>query len=114
MSHALAFRPWVPPHSEKRVQAEINGLRIGTPGGGAPRHDRGRRTLASFIARGLARDADPASIAPEVTAWRGQFTGVHFTADNPHGKPSQREQFEDVAQPDGRGNGHTLAMSRPT
>lgn len=39
--------------------------------------------LAGFIARGLDPDASPAEVAPDVTAWRKQFSGVHFTADNP-------------------------------
>jgi glycine hydroxymethyltransferase len=37
--------------------------------------------LATFIARGLDPAVEPASVAADVTAWRAQFTGVHFTAD---------------------------------
>lgn len=59
------------------VAGETNGLRLGSPEivrmgmveGDMP-------ALASFIARAL----DGESIAAEVTAWRGQFTAVHFTA----------------------------------
>jgi glycine hydroxymethyltransferase len=36
--------------------------------------------LAGLIARGLDADVDPATVAPEVTAWRKQFSGVHYTA----------------------------------
>jgi glycine hydroxymethyltransferase len=67
------------------LDGDLNGLRIGTPEVvrlGMTEADM--PTLASFIARGLADDTDPASVAPEVTAWRAQFSGVHFTADNPH------------------------------
>jgi glycine hydroxymethyltransferase len=34
--------------------------------------------LAGLIARGLDVDVD--TVAPEVTAWRKQFSGVHYTA----------------------------------
>ena len=64
------------------VEGDVNGLRIGTPEltrlGMRPA-DMG--TLASFIARGLDPAVDPASVAPEVTEWRAQFSGIHFTAD---------------------------------
>jgi glycine hydroxymethyltransferase len=39
--------------------------------------------LAGFVAAGLDLDADPASVAAEVTAWRKQFSGVHYTAESP-------------------------------
>jgi glycine hydroxymethyltransferase len=38
--------------------------------------------LAEFLARGLEPACDPATIAADVTAWRAQFTGIHFTADD--------------------------------
>ena len=38
--------------------------------------------LAGFVARGLDRDGDPGAVAPEVTAWRRQFDGVRFTAQD--------------------------------
>lgn len=63
------------------VEGDTNGLRIGTPEVarlGMTSSDM--PTLASFIARGLDPDTDPATVAPEVTAWRKQFSGVHFIA----------------------------------
>ncbi|MCW2915151.1 MAG: glyA2 [Actinomycetia bacterium] len=63
---------------------DVNGLRIGTPEIvrlGMTEADM--PTLASFIARGLDQNLDPATVAPEVTGWRRQFSGVHFTADHP-------------------------------
>lgn len=45
--------------------------------------------LASFIARGLSPDEDPAAVGCEVTDWRKQFTEVHFIAEPgsaPHGR----------------------------
>jgi len=67
------------------VPGDVNGLRIGTPEIvrlGMTEHDM--PALASFLARGLDADTDPAAVAPEVTEWRRQFTGIHYTADNPH------------------------------
>nr|BFE82175.1 hypothetical protein GCM10020093_047760 [Planobispora longispora] len=66
------------------VDGDVNGLRLGTPEIvriGATEADM--PALASFIARALDPATDPAAVAPEVTEWRGQFSGVHFTADNP-------------------------------
>ncbi|HET8795477.1 MAG TPA: serine hydroxymethyltransferase, partial [Arthrobacter sp.] len=67
------------------VEGDMNGLRIGTP----EIVRRGMRPadmpeLAGFIARGLDPDTDPEQVAPEVSAWRKQFDGIHFTADNPN------------------------------
>jgi len=66
------------------VDGDINGLRIGTPElvrlGMGPAD---MAELAGFIAAGLELDADPASVAAEVTAWRKQFSGVHYTAESP-------------------------------
>jgi glycine hydroxymethyltransferase len=62
------------------VDGDTNGLRIGTPEVarlGMTTVDM--PALASFIARGLDPDTDPATVAPEVTTWRKQFSGVHFT-----------------------------------
>jgi glycine hydroxymethyltransferase len=62
----------------------INGLRIGTPElvrRGATPADMAQ--LATFIARGLDPATDPDRVAPDVSAWRARFTGVHFTADQP-------------------------------
>jgi glycine hydroxymethyltransferase len=39
--------------------------------------------LAGLISRGLDLDTDSAVIAPEVSAGRKQFGGVHYTADCP-------------------------------
>lgn len=64
------------------VEGDVNGLRIGTPELvrlGMTTDDM--PALADFIVRGLDQDLDPAAVAPEVTAWRKQFTGVHYTAD---------------------------------
>ncbi|MFD1541970.1 serine hydroxymethyltransferase [Nonomuraea guangzhouensis] len=60
------------------VAGDANGLRLGTPeivrlGMG----EADMPALASFIARAL----DGESVAAEVTAWRGQFAGVHFTSE---------------------------------
>lgn len=66
------------------VDGDVNGLRIGTPElvrRGAKPGDM--TDLAGLIARALDRATDPGRVAPEVTAWRKQFTGVHFTADQP-------------------------------
>jgi glycine hydroxymethyltransferase len=66
------------------VEGDTNGLRIGTPELarlGMTKVDM--PALASFIARGLDPETDPATVAPEVTAWRKQFSGVHFTMQNP-------------------------------
>ena len=66
------------------VDGDVNGLRIGTPElvrRGAKPADMA--DLAALIARGLDRATDPGTVAPDVTAWRKRFTGVHFTADQP-------------------------------
>ncbi|GGS96963.1 serine hydroxymethyltransferase [Planobispora rosea] len=66
------------------IGGDVNGLRIGTPEIvrlGATEADM--PALASLIARALDPGTDPAAVAPEVTEWRGQFSGVHFTADTP-------------------------------
>lgn len=61
------------------VEGDVNGLRIGTPEvARLGMTEADMPALASFIARGL--EADPASVAGEVTEWRRKFTGVHFTA----------------------------------
>jgi glycine hydroxymethyltransferase len=66
------------------VPGDTNGLRLGTPEvarlgmTGADMRD-----LADLLARGLDPAVDPSTVGPEVTAWRSQFTGVHFTADPP-------------------------------
>jgi glycine hydroxymethyltransferase len=63
------------------VNGDVNGLRIGTPElvrlGMKPDD---MTDLAGFIASGLNLAIDPATVAPEVTAWRKQFAGVHYTA----------------------------------
>jgi glycine hydroxymethyltransferase len=40
--------------------------------------------LADFIARSLAASADSTEVKREVTEWRKQFTGVHYTVDLPN------------------------------
>jgi len=62
------------------IAGDLNGLRLGTPEivrRGVTEADM--PALASFVARGL--DGDPSRVAADVTAWRQQFSGVHFTAD---------------------------------
>ncbi|HWK28253.1 MAG TPA: aminotransferase class I/II-fold pyridoxal phosphate-dependent enzyme [Solirubrobacter sp.] len=57
-----------------------DGLRLGTPEItriGMTAADM--TTLADFIARGLT-DPDPERVGREVSAWRGRFDRVHFTA----------------------------------
>jgi glycine hydroxymethyltransferase len=66
------------------VDGDMNGLRIGTP----ELVRLGMRTtdmadLANLIARGLDLDTDPTQVALDVSAWRKQFSAVHFTADQP-------------------------------
>jgi hypothetical protein len=46
--------------------------------------------LAAFIRRGL--DGDAERVAAEVTAWRTQFSGIHFTTDSDH-RPASRGTF---------------------
>ena len=36
--------------------------------------------LADLLVRALDPATDPAAVAGDVTAWRQQFTGIHFTA----------------------------------
>ena len=63
------------------VDGDLNGLRIGTPElvrlGMQPDH---MPELADLIAAGLDPDGRAADVAHRVTAWRSQFSGVHFTA----------------------------------
>jgi glycine hydroxymethyltransferase len=61
------------------VAAAVNGLRLGTPeivrlGMGAGDMPE----LAALIARALLGKASPESIAPEVTAFRARFQGLHY------------------------------------
>ena len=66
------------------LDGDLNGLRIGTPEIvrlGMTRDDMPQ--LASFIARGLADDTGSSGIGDQVTRWRAQFRGCHFTADAP-------------------------------
>jgi glycine hydroxymethyltransferase len=66
------------------VDGDLNGLRLGTPEavriGMKVEH---MSALADFIARALQLDADHESIGQEVTEWRSQFSGVHYTVDVP-------------------------------
>jgi glycine hydroxymethyltransferase len=64
------------------VDGDLNGLRLGTPEvARIGMTEADMPALASFIARGLNPAEDPAVVGQEVTAWRKQFTGVHFTAE---------------------------------
>lgn len=63
------------------VEGDLNGLRIGTPEVvrlGATAADM--PALAELVARALDPRTDPAGVAADVTAWRRQFSGIHFTA----------------------------------
>jgi glycine hydroxymethyltransferase len=40
--------------------------------------------LADFIARSLDVSVDSLSVKREVTQWRKQFSGVHYTVDLPN------------------------------
>lgn len=67
---------------DTEVDGDVNGLRMGTPELvrlGMTADDM--PDLAGFIAGGLDLDVDPATVAPEVSAWRKQFTGGHYTSD---------------------------------
>jgi glycine hydroxymethyltransferase len=66
------------------IEGDVNGLRIGTPElTRLGMHPSAMPDLASFIARGLDPSIDPSTVAPEVTEWRRQFSGIHFTVDQP-------------------------------
>jgi glycine hydroxymethyltransferase len=67
------------------VEGDLNGLRIGTPeivriGMKVEHMDQ----LSDFIARSLDASSNPESIKGEVTDWRKQFNGVHYTVDLPN------------------------------
>ena len=66
------------------VDGDLNGLRIGTPEivrlGMKVEH---MQTLAEFIAKSLNPSSNPDEIRKEVTEWRKQFSGVHYTVDIP-------------------------------
>lgn len=67
------------------VAGDLNGLRIGTPEIvriGMKTADMG--TLASLIYRSLEMKSDPIAIKSEITQWRKQFSGVHYTVDLPN------------------------------
>jgi glycine hydroxymethyltransferase len=67
------------------VDGDLNGLRIGTPEivrlGMKPEH---MSDLANFIARSLGNSVDSLALQREVTEWRKQFSGVHYTVDLPN------------------------------
>jgi glycine hydroxymethyltransferase len=67
------------------VEGDLNGLRIGTPEivriGMKVEH---MQNLAGFIARSLDSSSDTGAIKREVTEWRKQFSGVHYTVDLPN------------------------------
>jgi glycine hydroxymethyltransferase len=69
----------------EQVEGDLNGLRIGTPEivriGMKVEH---MQDLAGFIARSLDTNVVPKSIQREVTEWRKQFSGVHYTVDLPN------------------------------
>ncbi|TWP47586.1 aminotransferase class I/II-fold pyridoxal phosphate-dependent enzyme [Lentzea tibetensis] len=60
------------------VDGDVNGLRLGTPEivriGMKPQD---MPDLAGFVARGLV---EPLEVTADVSAWRRQFSGVHYTA----------------------------------
>jgi glycine hydroxymethyltransferase len=62
-----------------RVEGDVNGLRIGTPE--IVRRGMGpgdMPALARLIARALMGNEAPENIAADVTAFRQQFSGLHF------------------------------------
>lgn len=67
------------------VDGDLNGLRIGTPEivrlGMKPEH---MSDLANFIARSLGNSVNSLALQREVTEWRKQFSGVHYTVDLPN------------------------------
>ena len=69
----------------EQVEGDLNGLRIGTPEivriGMKVEH---MQDLAEFIARSLDTNVEPKSIQREITEWRMQFSGVHYTVDLPN------------------------------
>lgn len=69
----------------EQVEGDLNGLRIGTPEivriGMKVEH---MQDLAEFIARSLDTNVEPKSIQREITEWRKQFSGVHYTVDLPN------------------------------
>ena len=69
---------------EEPIEGDVNGLRIGTP----ELVRLGLRVddmpgLADLIARGLDESVAPETVAPDVTAFRARFHGIHYTADSP-------------------------------
>jgi glycine hydroxymethyltransferase len=68
----------------EQVEGDLNGLRIGTPEivriGMKVEH---MQDLAGFIARSLDTSVEPKSIQREITEWRKQFSGVHYTVNLP-------------------------------
>ncbi len=69
----------------EQVEGDLNGLRIGTPEIvriGMKVEDM--KDLAGFIARSLDSSVEPKSIQREITEWRKQFSGVHYTVDLPN------------------------------
>ena len=67
------------------VDGDLNGLRIGTPEIvrlGMKVEDMDQ--LSDFIAQSLAATVDSQSVKREVTKWRKQFSGVHYTVDLPN------------------------------
>lgn len=66
------------------VDGDLNGLRIGTPEiVRLGMKEKDMPVLAGFITRSLAPDVDAAKLGGEVTEWRKQFSGVHYTVDTP-------------------------------
>jgi glycine hydroxymethyltransferase len=69
----------------EQVEGDLNGLRIGTPEivriGMKVEH---MQDLARFIARSLDANVEPKSVQREITEWRKQFSGVHYTVDLPN------------------------------
>lgn len=67
------------------VEGDLNGLRIGTPEivriGMKVEH---MQELAGFISQSLSPSSDTEAIKREVTQWRKQFSGVHYTVDIPN------------------------------
>ena len=65
-----------------QVDSDVNGLRLGTPEVariGMTAADMPQ--LAQFLVEGLDTRSDPVVVGKDVSAWRGQFREIHFTAD---------------------------------
>lgn len=69
---------------EGAVDGDTAGLRIGTPEiVRIGMKDKDMPALARLIAQSLENNVDTGVLARQVREFRGQFSGVHYTVDNP-------------------------------